>query len=212
MTLGTDFMLTGSTVSSPPGTLSIDYPITSVGGDTTLVYTCTGGSFTFQTTDGTTTAGDFAQTTVVSLTNTTVSGDFAKTGTCPTSLGAGKSCTLSVTFTPTATGTRLTFSPTSVIFNNGYIVGDNPTITVTVTNTNGVPAGITGVSLSGSSVFYKTNRCGMTVAANSTCSIYITFIPTAVGTFTGTLTVAESAGAIHKIPISGAAASAGGGN
>src|SRR5262245_50616185 len=36
----------------------------------------------------------------------TNSGDFAQTNTCGTSVAAGGSCTINVTFTPTATGTR----------------------------------------------------------------------------------------------------------
>lgn len=54
MTLGSDFMLSDATVSSPAGTLSIDCPITSSGGTYTVTYACTGGSFNFQSTDGTT--------------------------------------------------------------------------------------------------------------------------------------------------------------
>jgi hypothetical protein len=177
--------------------------------------------------------------TTVSLTGTTLTGDFAKTGTCPASLGAGKSCTLNLTFTPTVAGTRtgtltfalssgpltvaltgtgvstkegwLTFSPTSVVFNNGYVVGDNPTQTVTVTNTNGVPTGITHLGLSGSNVFTQSHDCGTTLAAYATCTVTITFTPTVVGTFGGTLTVTESAGTAHKIVLSGTAGTDGGG-
>jgi Abnormal spindle-like microcephaly-assoc'd, ASPM-SPD-2-Hydin len=178
-------------------------------------------------------------TKAVSLTSTSVSGDFAKTGTCTASLGAGKSCTLSLTFTPTAAGTRtgtltftlssgtvtvaltgtgvstatgwLTFSPASLAF-NGYVVGDNPTQTVTVTNTNGVPTGITKIAVSGSTVFTENNKCGTTLAAYATCNISVTFMPKAVGSFAGTLTVTESAGTAHKISLSGTATTGGGGN
>jgi hypothetical protein len=178
-------------------------------------------------------------TAPVSLSSTTLSGDFAKTGVCPVSLGAGKSCSLKLTFTPLAAGTRtgaltftlssgtvpvalsgtgvstatgwLTFSPTSLAFNNGYVVGDNPTQTVSVTNTNGVPAGISRISVSGSTTFTQTNDCGTTLAAYATCSVTVTFAPTVVGTFAGTLDVTESAGTAHKIPISGTAGTDGGG-
>jgi Abnormal spindle-like microcephaly-assoc'd, ASPM-SPD-2-Hydin/NHL repeat len=178
-------------------------------------------------------------TTSVTLTSTTVSGDFAKIGSCAPSLGAGKSCTLSVTFTPTVAGTRagaltftlssgsvtvaltgtgvstatgwLNFSPPSVSF-VGYVVGDNPTQTVTVTNTNGVPTGITRISISGSTTFTQTNNCGTLLPATATCTISVTFVPTVAGTFGGTLQVTESAGTSHKIPLSGTAANDGGGN
>jgi hypothetical protein len=167
-----------------------------------------------------------------------ISGNFAKSGVCPTKLGTGSSCTLNVTFTPTAAGTRtglltytlptgpltvaltgtgtstaegwLTFSPNVVSFNNGYVIGDNPSQTVTVTNTNSVPAGISHISLSGSTMFTQTHDCGATLAANASCTITITFTPTAAGTFTGLLTVKESAGTVHKIQMSGVASVNGG--
>lgn len=176
-------------------------------------------------------------TTAVSVSSTAVSGDFAKAGVCPATLAAGKSCILNVTFTPTAAGTRsgaltftlssgtvtvaltgtavskatgwLTFSPASLSF-NGYVVGDDGTETVTVTNTNGVPTGITRISFSGSTMFAETNDCPKILAANATCTITVTFTPTVVGTFTGTITVPESAGTVHKIAVSGSAGTGGG--
>lgn len=55
MTLGTDFVLTGSSVTTPVGTLSLDCPITSISGTTVVTYACTGGSFTYRSTDTTVT-------------------------------------------------------------------------------------------------------------------------------------------------------------
>jgi len=56
MALSTDFVLSGATVANPAGTISIDCPITSVGYGTYLVtYNCSGGSFSYQSNDGTTT-------------------------------------------------------------------------------------------------------------------------------------------------------------
>ncbi len=171
-------------------------------------------------------------TNAVSLESTSVSGDFARTGVCPASLGAGKSCTLNVTFTPRAAGTRtgkltftlssgpvtvaligtgvstatgwLTVSPPSLAF-NGYAVGDNPTQTVDVTNTNGVPAGIRAISVTEPTMFTQTKGCGTTLAAYATCTVDVTFNPTVAGTFTGTLMVIESAGTAHQVPLSGTA-------
>jgi len=42
----------------------------------------------------------------LSVTNIVAGGDYAQTNTCGTSIAAGANCTISVTFTPTATGTR----------------------------------------------------------------------------------------------------------
>jgi len=117
--------------------------------------------------------------TSVSNKGVAVTGDFTETTTCKASLAAGKSCTVTVTFSPTAVGTRtgtltinlstgaqtvpltgtgsngslpgaLNLSPPAVIFNNGYTIGDHPSQTVTVTNTSGASVGIATVSLQGS--------------------------------------------------------------
>ncbi len=44
--------------------------------------------------------------TTLKVTSITISGDFAETNDCPAKLTVGKNCTINVTFTPTATGTR----------------------------------------------------------------------------------------------------------
>jgi hypothetical protein len=84
----------------------------SGGNPATATLTASPAGLTFGgTTVGSTSA---AQTTTVKNTGTaaatlsavTAAGDFAQTGTCSNSLAAGASCTISVTFTPTATGTR----------------------------------------------------------------------------------------------------------
>ena len=168
-------------------------------------------------------------TTAVSISSVSISGNFSKTGNCGTSLGAGKSCTENVYFTPTAAGVRngvltynlssgvltvdlsgtgstatalLTISPTSVAF-NGYTVGDNPDQKVTISNLDGVPAGIRLINKTGSTAFTFTKTCGTKLAAGASCTVDVTFIPTAVAAYSGILNVYESAGAIHKIPLSG---------
>lgn len=176
-------------------------------------------------------------TTSFTVSSTAITGDFSKTGTCGT-LKSNKSCTLKTYFTPTAGGTRsgaltytvstgtvtvaltgtgdatatgwLAISPSSLNFNNGYAVGDNPSMTLTVTNTDGIFAGISKISKSGSGVFTETNNCGSGLAAYASCTVTVTFTSTKVGTFSGTLTVTESAGTAHQIPLSGTASSGGG--
>ena len=172
-------------------------------------------------------------TTTLTVSSSSITGDFSKTGTCGI-LKASKSCTFKIYFTPTAGGTRtgtltynlstgtvitvaltgtgestatgwLTFSPTSLDFNNGYVVGDNPSADITVTNTDGIFAGISKITKTGSTTFTQTNNCGNGVAAYATCTITVTFTPTTVGTFTGMLTITESAGTAHQIPLSGTA-------
>jgi sugar lactone lactonase YvrE len=169
-------------------------------------------------------------TSSVAITSITISGDFAKSPGCGSSLGAGKSCTVSATFTPTATGTRtgsltfnlssgtltvaltgtgtpkgtsedLTVLPASLDFGQ-QVLGDSTTLTVTVTNTNGVVVGISGIQV-GPSVFTQSNDCGTTLAPGASCTVSVTFTAGAYVTYTGTLTVTESAGAVHKVALTG---------
>jgi hypothetical protein len=161
-----------------------------------------------------------------------VTGDFADTTTCASSIAAGGSCTISVTFTPTVAGGRtgaltanlstgtqtvsltgigssssatgvLSLSPSTVTFSNGYTIGDNPSQTVKVTNTSGAPAGIAGIAISGDPSITQRNNCGASIAAGGTCSITVTFRPVAYGTFTGVLTVAEGSGALDTVSVTG---------
>ena len=169
----------------------------------------------------------------VSNSGVTVTGDFAETTTCKASLAAGKSCTVTVTFTPTAKGTRtgalavnlstgartvsltgtgstaslpgaLSLAPSPVIF-TGYIIGDNPVQKVTVTNTSGASVGIAGIAMSGDASLTEYNRCPSVLTAGATCTIDVIFRPVANGTFTSTLTLTESSGSKDTVPVSGEA-------
>jgi hypothetical protein len=93
-------------------------------------------------------------------------------------------------------------SPSLLSF-SGYTIGDNPSKTVTVTNTSGASAGIAGIALSGDPSLTQRNKCGVGLAAGKTCSITVTFQPVAYGTFTGTLTVTESSGALDTVSVTG---------
>jgi len=174
--------------------------------------------------------------TAVSSTGVTITGDFAETTTCTSSLAAGKKCTVTVTFTPTAKGTltgkltinlatgpqtvsltgtgtafgslppALSLSPSPMTFNNGYTIGDNPVQTLTVTNTSGAFVGILKVALKGDPSIADKDTCPAVLAAGATCSIYVVFKPTAYGTFTSTLTLTEGSGAQDKVSITGVSA------
>jgi hypothetical protein len=80
-----------------------------------------------------------------------------------------------------------------------------------VTNANGVTAGIAGISLTGRPAFTQTRTCGTTLASAASCSIVITFRPPSIGSFSGTLTINDSSGFVHKVPLTGTGASDGGG-
>jgi Abnormal spindle-like microcephaly-assoc'd, ASPM-SPD-2-Hydin/Beta-propeller repeat/Protein of unknown function (DUF1573) len=63
--------------------------------------------------------------------------------------------------------------------------------TVTLTNSGTAALNISSISASGD--FKATSACGGTVAVNASCTVSVTFTPTATGNRTGTLTVTDNA-------------------
>jgi hypothetical protein len=157
----------------------------------------------------------------VSITGTNAS-DFGEGDNCGTSLAANASCTINVTFTPSATGSRsatisvndsagtqsatlsgtgtstgtVTLTPAS--FNFGNIGVGSSGSPQPFTLTNSTSSAITGVSISFTGTnpgdFGQTSNCGTSVAANSSCTINVTFTPAGYGARSATLTVNDSVG------------------
>jgi len=173
----------------------------------------------------------------LSLANVSVTGDFAQTNNCGTALAAGASCTLSVTFTPTALGSRsgtlaisdnaadspqqialsgtgvsapapaAVVTPASVTFSNQVVNSTSSAQTVTLTNTGNADLSLGGMSASGD--FAETTACPSSLPAGASCTIAVTFTPAAVGTQTGTLTIADNAAASpQQVSLSGTGAAA----
>jgi len=178
------------------------------------------------------TGGAMLTISSISITGTN-SGDFAQTNNCGTSVAAGATCTINVTFTPTAPGTRagtltiadnasgsphtagltgtgagpgVSLSPPSVTFASQAVGTTSAAQPVTLSNTGGATLTISGISITGtnSGDFAQTNNCGTSVAAGATCTINVTYTPTATGTRTGTLTIADNAsGSPHTAGLTG---------
>jgi hypothetical protein len=98
-----------ATYDSSTGTSSVTVTTTIV---TAPVVMLSPTSLTFASeTDGTTSAAQTVTltnsgTAALAITSIAASGDFAQTNTCGASVAAGANCTISVTFTPTAAGSR----------------------------------------------------------------------------------------------------------
>jgi hypothetical protein len=144
-------------------------------------------------------------------------------------LATSASCVISVTFTPTATGAR---SGTLTINNNGAVPvlsvslgGTGPAVNtvsllpnpvsfgnvilnsyfnipVTLSNSTAAPISVSSFTLP--SGFSQTNNCLPTLNAGTGCPVFVTFHPTSLTTFSGTLTAFDSgAGSPHTAPVSG---------
>ncbi len=149
--------------------------------------------------------------------------DFAQTNTCGTSVTAGGTCTISVTFTPSASGTRtatlnvnddgpsspqtasltgtgasgaaLTITPGSINFGN-QVTGTTSLISpVQVTNTGGGAANFTSIAVTGtnSTDFAQSNNCQPSLPAQQSCTVNVTFTPTTTGSRGASLTLTDDA-------------------
>jgi hypothetical protein len=75
---------------------------------------------------------------------------------------------------------------------------------VTVTNAGNAAMNISSLISSGD--FAQTNNCGTGLAAAASCTVNVTFTPTAAGTRTGSVTITDSAaGSPHSISLTGSA-------
>lgn len=106
-------------------------------------------------------------------------------------------------------GPTARLSPTSLTFSSQNVSTTSAPQVVTLTNTGTTPLSITGVSLTGAqaSDFGQTNNCPTgtaTLNPAASCSISVTFGPTASGTRVATLAVSDNApGSPHTVALSG---------
>lgn len=147
-----------------------------------------------------------------------VAGTFAYTPASGTVLGAGQQ-TLSVTFTPTDTtdyttataSVTLTVNPavpgimlstTGLSFSAQNTGSTSTAQTVTLTSSGSGALSITSIAATGD--FAETNNCGSSVAAAATCTISVTFTPTAGGTRTGAVNITDNAsGSPQSVSLTG---------
>jgi hypothetical protein len=155
----------------------------------------------------------------------TNSGDFGVTSLCPTApaaVPAASNCTLSVTFTPLASGTRtatlsvaddapnspqtltlkgsgnapVLVSPTSITNFSSAVGTTSAYKTITITNEESTPLSITSFQFSGDFVQTSTT-CGSaapyTLAPSAACNVTVSFDPTIGGTRDGQLQVYDNA-------------------
>jgi hypothetical protein len=171
--------------------------------------------------------------TSLAMTGTNAS-DFAQTTTCGSSVAAGSNCTISVTFTPAASGSRTasvsitdnasgspqtvslsgagtapvgSLSPTSLAFGTQPIDVSSTTQTVSLSNTGNGALSITSVALTGTNAsdFAQTNTCGGSLAAGANCTIAVWFTPSIAGSEAASLSMADNAsGSPQTVSLSGA--------
>jgi hypothetical protein len=93
----------------------------------------------------------------------------------------------------------LSVTPSPLAFGS-HALGTTTTLNLTLTNTGA--AGATGIAIAvGAAPFSRTGgTCGTTLAAASSCTIFVTYSPTAIGAATGTATITASV-AVTGAPV-----------
>jgi hypothetical protein len=88
-------------------------------------------------------------------------------------------------------GTALSASPSSLSFGSVAVGSTSGTHTVTVSNPGSGAVSVSSIGVTGP--FSESNNCGTSLAAGGTCTVSVTFAPTAAGSASGTLSVNSSA-------------------
>jgi hypothetical protein len=157
----------------------------------------------------------------------------------PTPLTATESCTINVTFTPTSPGAAndtltitddaagspqmvpltgvgaepvVSLSPTSLTFASQTIGTTSTSQQITLSNTGNAVLAIDSITITGANAgeFNLTNGCSASLAADSSCTISVTFTPTAAGNATGSVTVTDNAaGSPQTVSLTGVGAATG---
>jgi hypothetical protein len=163
----------------------------------------------------------------------TNSGDFSQSSTCGSSVAAGASCTINVSFQPTATGTRTasiiitdnasdspqnvsltgsgvapvaTFSATTVSFTNQAVGTSSAAQGLYLTNNGTGTLTISSVAINGANAgdFSQTNNCAAGAPSGLSCQFSITFRPSTSGTRTASMMITDNAsGSPHGILLTG---------
>jgi hypothetical protein len=155
----------------------------------------------------------------VTLTGTNAADYKITSNTCGTTLPVGAQCKVTVTFKPAALGTRtaaisfsdnacasphsialsgkgteITFAPSPVAFGNQPVGTTSSPMTVTVTNHGTTTVTVTNASITGtnSSDFAISSNSCTTLVGGGTCTIEMTFTPSATGSRAATLSLTDN--------------------
>jgi hypothetical protein len=154
-------------------------------------------------------------------------GQFSQSHNCPSTLPPGSTCSVSVIFRPTSTGSKtasltvvaadgagtkqvalsgtgvksaMSFSPTSLSFGNQAKGTNSAAKTVMIINTGTVVLPILSIKFGGTNPgqFKQTNDCPAQVLVGESCTVSVTFNPTSRGTKSASLKITAGGGAGAK--------------
>jgi subtilase family serine protease len=230
-TSGQSVTLSGTGAAAPNVTVSVS-PSSVTFASTAVNATSASQNVTFKNTGTATLVFTSSPTFSGSTTN------FKGATSCAGTLAAGSSCTVAVSFSPTTAGSfaatvsfydngpaspqtvslsgtgtgtpAVTLSPTSLTFASTNVGSSSAAQTVTLKNTGTGPLTLSAMTFTGSSssAFTQTSTCEGTVAASASCTVSVTFKPTASGAASASLSIADNASATAQtVALSGTAVS-----
>jgi hypothetical protein len=93
-------------------------------------------------------------------------------------------------------GTIVKLTPTSVTFGNQTVGTQSSPQDVTVANIGSQPVSISSVSITGVNAgdFSQTNNCPTTLVGGASCTVTVTFTPTATGVRSASVSVVDDGG------------------
>jgi phospholipase C len=158
-------------------------------------------------------------TSAITISNLQMVGDFSQTNHCNGSIPVGGRCVIAVTFTPTETdfrygnmvvtsndpgsphmirmygpATQVSLNPATLTFGPQAVGTTSPPQPFTVKNVGSIKLTFAGIAANGD--FAQTNNCLSGLAPGASCTVNVTFTPTAVGARTGGVDLSDNDGSI----------------
>jgi hypothetical protein len=160
---------------------------------------------------------------LLTVSEVAVSGDFDETDSCiGVSIAVGATCTIQISFLPTATGPRgglltvygnvaggqataplsgtgspaaaIVLTPLTLNFPSTTINSTSAVQNITISNISNAAVAIRSANIAGGDFKITVNTCGPSLGPGIGCTVGLAFTPTASGNRSGTLTVTDGAG------------------
>ena len=168
-------------------------------------------------------------TTALTISNMQMVGDFSQTNKCKGTIPVAGRCVIAVTFTPTQTdyrygnlivtsndpgsphmirmygpATQVSLNPVSLTFAPQTVGTTSTAQTFTVRNVGSIK--LTFASIAATGDFAESNDCLGGLASGASCTVTVTFTPTAMGARTGAIALSDNNGSItspQSVPLAG---------
>jgi hypothetical protein len=174
-------------------------------------------------------------TNSVAINSIATTPDFSQSNTCGSSLAAGATCTVTVSYTPIISGATtgvltitdgapnspqivnlsgsgvlpLTVAPAKLTFGTVTVGSTSAAQKITLTNNAASTLSLSATPSANYAITSNGTTCGATLASKAKCTIAVTFTPTANGSVNGSLNLADGTAYAQFVQLSGTGSGAG---